>query len=404
VSRPKADEARTGALAVAPAPDRDRPQGGERSSVTADVVVVGAGVLGASAAWHLRRLGAGRVVLVDPAPGSGSTARATGGYRATYVTADNVRLSLLARAALGRFHDETGVDPGLDEVGYLWLARTAAERARLEAALAVQRAAGLTTSRLCEPGEVAELNPALATADLCGGLFGASDGTLRPLELVRGYLGGAEVVRERAVGLLGDARVTGVQTTGGPVAAGAVVLALGAWTGAFARATGLDLPVEPLRRQVVAVAAGPLPAHMPLTIFLDDGFHLRVRDGHALLLRPTPGDPHDPFATTVEPSWVEATLAVAAARVPGLSGQPVVERWAGLYEMTPDGHALLGAVPGRPGLYVLAGASGHGVMHAPALGLLLAETVVHGAARSLDARGLDPGRFAAGAAHEREWL
>ena len=368
-----------------------------------DVVVIGAGVLGASTAWHLLGLGAGRVVLVDPTPAGGSTARATGGFRSTYASALNVRLSLLSRAKLLRFQDETGVDPGYRQVGYLWLARSAADRARLASALEVQRDAGVTDSRLVDIDEARRLNPAVTDAEIVGGAFGASDGTIRPLAILSGYLegarrAGAEVVAERAVGLIGGERVLGVKTEARTIAAGTVVLAAGAWSGAFARAAGVGVPVVPLRRQVAETEPCPLPDDMPMTLWLDDGFHIRERDGRALLLRPTPGA-EDPFDTTVDPAWLAAIQATAGQRIRGLAGLPIARSWGGLYEMSPDGHALLGAVPGRSGLYAVGGASGHGVMHSPALGQLLAETIVVGSARALDARPLALERFAEGRAH-----
>lgn len=375
----------------------------------ADVCIVGAGVLGASTAWHLARRGVKRVILVDPEPAGGSTARATGGFRATYASAINVRLSLLSRAKLLRFQDETGFDPGFRPVGYLWLARSAADLARLEAALAVQRAAGADDSRLVGVEEIAELNPAVTDTQVVGGLFGAGDGTLRPLAVLSGYLedarrrGGAEVVRERAVGLIGSDRVLGVKTEKQAIAADTVVLAAGAWTGAFARSAGVDVPITPLRRQIAETEPCPLPGDMPMTLWLDDGFHLRVRDGRALLLCPSPGAA-DPFDTSVEPGWVDDVARSAGERVRGLGDVAIARSWGGLYDMSPDGHALLGSVPGRPGLFVVGGTSGHGVMHAPALGQLLAERIVLGAAHALDARPLALERFAEGRAHAHDPL
>ena len=135
-----------------------------------------------------------------------------------------------------------------------------------------------------------------------------------------------------------------------------------------------------------------------MTIWVDDGFHLRVRDGRVLLLLPSPGA-KDPWSVAVEPDWIERVERIAGERVPALRGlQAERERsWAGLYELSPDRHALLGRAPGCENLFLANGSSGHGVMHAPALGQLLAELIVHGAARALDVRALRPERFAEGA-------
>ena len=141
---------------------------------------------------------------------------------------------------------------------------------------------------------------------------------------------------------------------------------------------------------------------MPLTIFAEDGFHLRVRDGRVLLLWPDEPRDADPFDCTVDPAWFRRTVARAREAVPCLAGAPIrlADGWAGLYEMSPDGHALLGAAPGAANLYLANGSSGHGVMHAPALGHLLAEIVLDGTASTLDAQALRPGRFAAGEPNE----
>ena len=188
-----------------------------------------------------------------------------------------------------------------------------------------------------------------------------------------------------------------MRTRDGEVAAGAVVNAAGPWAGVVAREAGIELPVRPLRRQVaITHPFGGLPEEMPLTIFLEDGFHLRVRDGRVMLLLPDNPDVEDPFDQSVEESWVRAVVETARSRVPCLE-EATIDRegcWAGLYEMSPDGHALLGKAEGLDNLYLANGSSGHGVMHAPALGQLLAEMILEGASRTLDAHALRPSRFA----------
>jgi sarcosine oxidase subunit beta len=372
--------------------------------VTADVAIVGAGIVGASVAWHLRQLGVERVVLLEreAAAGLGSTGRATGGFRAQYATEINVRLSLLSREKLLRFHDQVGEDPGYTPDGYLWLARTREQLDVLRAAQAVQHAAGLHEARILIGGQIAQANPHVRSDDLAGAAFCPSDGFVRPLQILRGYLKGADIrTRARVTGLRRSGpRIDAVELQDGTsVSCGSVVDAAGAWASDVARFAGVDLPVAPLRRQVACtVETAALPAGMPLTIWVEDGFHLRVRDGRVLLLWPTPGDPRDAYSTAVEPEWLDQVRRMTDARVPGLRGVPIEtgRSWAGLYEMSPDRHAILGAAPGCENLYFANGSSGHGVMHAPALGQLLAEIIVHGGARSLDVRALRPSRFAEG--------
>jgi sarcosine oxidase subunit beta len=137
---------------------------------------------------------------------------------------------------------------------------------------------------------------------------------------------------------------------------------------------------------------------MPMTIFAGDGFHLRVRDGRVLLLWPTPGAEGRPWDTSVDPSWLEAVVTMAHRRVPVLRGTAIDRSasWGGLYEISPDKHAILGSAPGCPNLYLVNGSSGHGVMHAPALGQLLSEIMSDGDATTIDVGPLSPLRFAEG--------
>jgi len=372
-----------------------------------DAVVIGAGVIGASVAVHLARAGL-RVTVVDrgAAPGAGSTARATGGFRAQYATAINIRLSLLARPQLLRFRDDTGVDPGFQPVGYLWLATSDAALAELRAAHQLQRREGLGDAVLLTPAEIPAINRFIALDGVLGAAWCPSDGVMRPTEILRGYLAAAERLGvalrwgEPAVAVEHDAagRITAVATPRARYPAAIAVNAAGAWAGSVAQLAGVDLPVVPLRRQVaITEPTDALPADFPMTIW-DDGFHLRVRDGRVLLLRPTPGDPADPWSDRVDPAWVDDIAATTPVRVPALRGVALdrPRAWAGLYEMSPDHHAILGWAPGCPNLLLVNGSSGHGVMHAPSLGLLAAEIAAHGAARSLDVHPLRPSRFAEG--------
>jgi sarcosine oxidase subunit beta len=376
----------------------------------ASVAVVGGGVMGASVAYHLAARGWRDVVILEraAAPGMGSTGAATGGFRAQFGTAVNVRLSLLSRGKLRRFRDEIGTDPGYVPAGYLWLAGSEAERRELDSARAVQRTEGLVEAVGVSPEEAARINPAVRLDGILGGAFCPTDGFIGPLRILGGYLtaakrhgvrveGGAEVTGFRRAP---DGKIAEVETTRGRIAAGAVVNAAGAWAGPIAALAGAALPVTPLRRQVAAtVPCDRLPERMPMTIFAGTGFHFRVRDGRVLLLRPTPGASGRPFDVTVDPAWIEEVAAMGRERVPALRGAEIDRGacWAGLYEMSPDKHAILGAAPECPNLFHVAGSSGHGVMHAPALGQLLAEIMSDGAATTMDARPLRASRFAEGA-------
>jgi sarcosine oxidase subunit beta len=375
----------------------------------ASVAVIGGGVIGASVAYHLAARGWRDVVILDRSagPGEGSTGRATGGFRAQYGTPINVRLSLLAREKLCRFEAETGVDPGYSQAGYLWLGADEQELAALREGQRIQRAEGLGEAVEVGPDDVARLNPALAGDGIAGGVFCPTDGFIRPLRMLEGYLAAGARLGVRvewateATGfsLRPDGTISAVLTTRGPIGVAAAVNAAGPWAAAVAERAGVALPVTPLRRQAAAtVPCDLLPERMPMTIFAGDGFHLRVREGRVLLLWPTPGVANRPFDASLDPGWVRQVAAMAHQRVPVLRRAEIdtAACWAGLYEMSPDKHAILGPAPGCPNLFLVNGSSGHGVMHSPALGQLLAEIMSDGRATSLDVHPLRPTRFAEG--------
>jgi sarcosine oxidase, subunit beta len=374
---------------------------------SAAVAVVGGGVMGASVAWHLASQGVENVVVLDrasgPGLGAGSTARATGGFRAQYGTAINVRLSLLAREKLRRFKDEVGADAGYETAGYLWLAMELHELDVLRDGLRVQHAEGLAEATEVSPEDVAAINPFASRDGIVGGTFCPTDGFIRPLSILNGYITAATRLgvhfawNTEVIGFERSAdQLRALVTPQGRMPVGAVVNAAGAWAAPIAELAGVSLPVTPLRRQVAAtVPFGGLPSDLPMTIWAGDGFHVRMRDGRVLLLLPTGGVPGQPFEASVDPVWVADVVAKAAARVPLLRGVPIDHAacWAGLYEMSPDGHAILGRTGECENLYLINGSSGHGVMHAPALGHLLAEIICDGEASTLDVSALRAERF-----------
>lgn len=374
-----------------------------------DVIVLGAGVIGCSVAYHLATLGRGRIGVMERAPnlGLGSTGKATGGFRCQYSTAINVRLSLMAREKLLRFKDETGVDPEYRPCGYLFVASTELQMQTLRDALSVQRATGLTESREVDIDAIRELNPALYTDDLIGGTFCPLDGFTRPMKILQGYYEAATrlgvdfrfEVGEARVWREGE-RVRGVILPDGErVEAGVVVNAAGAWASVVAQQAGVNLPVQPLKRQVaITYPFSELPETMPMSVDVNDGFHLRVRDGRVLLLYPHALQNEHTFEADFEREWLDAVQARAHQRVPCLRNARIdIENcWAGLYEMSPDKHVILGEAAELRGFYLVNGSSGHGVMHSPVLGELLARLILQ-MEPPFDITPLRPTRFAEGA-------
>ena len=376
-----------------------------------DVLVGGAGVIGASVAWHLAARGVTGVAVLDAgaAPGAGSTARATGGYRGQFSTAVNVRLSLESRRKLLRFRDEVGTDPQYRQVGYLFLCDGPAHLDAFREARAVQHACGLHEAVEIGVAEAAALAPHARLDGVAGAAWCPTDGTIRPMEILRGYLAGVERAGvpvhwgARVTGVERDAggRIVAVESTAGRFTPGQVVNAAGAWAGGVAALAGVDLPVRPARRQIAVAVGHGLPDDVPMTIWARDAFHLRVRDGQALLNWPVDTPAGHPFSLDLHRPWVEATWAMARERVPAMSHARLDDtaHWVGLYELSPDKTVILGHDPACPNLLLVNGSSGHGVMHSPALGHLAAELLVDGHATLLDVRPLRPTRFAEGDAH-----
>lgn len=371
---------------------------------TAEVVIVGGGVMGASAAWHLASRGCRDVLVLDryPEPGRGSTGKATGGFRSQFSTEVNVRLSLLAREKLLRFPEEIGADSGYRPRGYLLLAGDEEQLAALGWLHSFLEGLGVPGVERVNPEDIRRLNPAANLDGIPGGTFGSTDGFIRPLAILHGYTDAAKrlgAIFEYGVEVTGltrgGDRITHAETSRGPIAAGSVVNAAGAW----ANTLGVEIPVEPARRQVALTHPfSGLTEDMPMTIFLEDGFHLRVRDGRVLLLRSADLPSSDPFDTTFDASWLPGVVERAHFRMPCLK-QAEIDLpgcWAGLYEMSPDSHAIVGPAPGLANLFLMNGSSGHGVMHSPALGQIVAEMILDGEARCVDARPLRASRFAEG--------
>ena len=379
---------------------------------SASVLIVGGGIIGASIAWHLARLGWRDVVIADRAsgPGGGSSGQTAGVIHAGFSAPLLVRLSILSREMLGRFREETGSDAGYAATGHLRVAQSPDEMEWLRFQLRTQRAEGVIDVRELGADEVTRINPALAPAGITGGAFAPSDGVFRPMQVLAGYLAAAE--RQGVRTLWGTdvqgfkrsstRRITAAVTTHGTMRVGAVVNAAGAWAAPLADRAGVALPVLPLRRQVLSVAAGhALPPNLPPTTFTGDGFFCRQRDDRLLVMRPSPAIRGRPWDTTVDPAWIEETTALARERLPALASTTIdtAGSWGGLHEISPDHHPVLGAAGECENFFMANGSSGHGAMHAPALGQLLAALMTDSETPAMDIVPLRLSRFSEGAAN-----
>lgn len=369
---------------------------------TASVVIVGAGVIGASIAYHLTRRGVRDVLILDRnAPGSGSTGKNAGGIRQQFSTEINVRLSQISVPDLERFADEMGIDPQFKQVGYLFLITEERDVEPFERSLALWARLGVPARRLTAR-EARELLPQLKVEDVRFATFCPKDGYSDPSSILQGYLqrargGGARLCENASVtGIdVEGGRVRGVRVDGARVACATVVNTAGAWAAAVAKLAGVDLPITPVRRMIfVTEKFDGLPAEFPMVIDFATSLYLHRESGGVLLGM---GDPNDPPGFRVDVNWEFLPTIVERAlyRVPALAGTAIKTGWAGLYENTPDAHPILGTVPEVAGFLCACGFSGHGVMHAPATGRLIAELVVDGRT-SLDISPLALERFRSG--------
>ncbi len=371
---------------------------------SAQVVVIGGGVMGASTAYHLALRGVRDVVLLESQSffGQGATGKCAGGIRYQFSTAINVRLSLLSLPMLDRFEEETGQAIDLRKIGYLLLATTERNITEFRRNVALQHSLGVPTEWL-DGDEVRRRVPQLAAGDVLAATFHAGDGLADPNGVVAGYVIAA---RRQGVRLFTDAPVTGIETAGGRVTAvrtphgriacETVVNAAGPWAGPVGALAGVELPIVPVRRQMLTTTALPtLDPEFPFVIDFNQSLYFH-REGDGLLTGMS--NPHQlpGFDESVDDEWNLTHLEAAVSRLPLLSDAGVRTRWAGLYEVTPDAHPIIGGVPGLAGFYVVAGFSGHGFMHGPAAGLLLSEIILDGRAHSLDIAQLGYDRFAAG--------
>ena len=319
----------------------------------ARIVVAGAGAAGASVAYHLAELCADDVVLCDRGTAAGgATSKAMGGVRQQFSTAAEVKL---AQASI-RFFEDLGA-PFFEQVGYLFLATTEAGLAELEERVELQRSLGV-------PVVTAEPPEGVRSDDVVGGVACWADGIADPpavaRELVRRATERGVEVREHedASKLDGDV----------------FVIAAGPWSGEVGRVLGVELPIRPLCRQLLATApiAG-LPPDLPMVVESETGFHFRRREGRLVIAMTDPA-PRWGFDEVVDETLFDDRLARLGHRYPAAEGTSIERAWAGLYDMTPDAHPILGRV--AEGVYAACGFSGHGFMQSPAMGRALAEEIL----------------------------
>lgn len=369
----------------------------------ADVVIIGGGIIGTSIAYYLTKNGAHHVLLLEKSMlGSGATAKCVGGIRTQFSTKINIEFSLLSRQVFDRFEIEFGIDPEFQPIGYLFLAARDDQWEILKTNARLMGTMDLE-SVLMEPFEIQRRWPFLQVDDLVGGSYTENDGYAGPYEVLRGFLAKARqlgaMIREgiEVTGIqIKKGRVQAVETsTGERIITPIVVNAAGPHAAQVAALAGLDLPVRPLRRQLFFTdPVEEMPSQLPMVIDLEHGWYMR-REGLGLLLA-GPQDSESSFNQEVDFEGQEWTADRSLHRVPMLERAKIAHGWAGLYEISPDHHAIIGSFPELTGFVCANGFSGHGFQHSPAVGILLAELIIEGEAKTLDIHPLRPQRFREG--------
>lgn len=356
--------------------------------------------MGASTAYHLAARGVKDVVLLEKEDffGQGATGRCAGGVRYQFATEVNVRLSLESLPMLERFPEEIGQEVDYRKCGYLFLLTDEADIEAFKRNVDLQHRLGVHTEWLTGD-EVRKRLPLMKLDDALAGTFHAGDGLCDPNSVVMGYV--------NAAGRLGAQCLTRVDVTGikvkggivkeletnqGSISTPMVVNATGPWAGFVARLAGVDLPITPIRRQMLTTTPLPeLPADFPFVIDFAQSLYFH-REGQGVLTGMSNPNEKPGLDQTVDPQWELVNLEKAAQRLPLLEKAGLASHWAGLYEVTPDAHPVFGQTP-VGGFYVVAGFSGHGFMHGPVAGKLMSEIILDGKAKTVDVSRLNLARF-----------
>jgi len=349
---------------------------------SASVVIVGGGVIGTSIAFHLAEAGVEVVLLEREQLGSGSTCRAAGGVRAQFSDALNIEIAQRSLRAFRDFARRPGWEIDFKQVGYLFVLSSEADVAEFERNVRLQNDYGVP-SRILSPAQARELCPLLAGDDILAAAFSPEDGHLTPEAVVQGYAYGARALGAHIrvgcevleIGASGG-EITEVITTRGAIRTGTVVCAAGAWSRSCGEMVGVELPVTPLRRQVLFTEPiSDLSPHLPMTIDFASSFYFH-REGPGVLLGMSDPDEKPGFVTETSDDWIPRLIEIASRRAPRIADAGIRGGWAGLYEMTPDHNAIIGEAGGVSRFLYATGFSGHGFLQGQAVGEIVRDLVL----------------------------
>ena len=349
---------------------------------TAEVAIIGGGIMGVATAYYLAKRGIKDVILLEKnLLSQGSTGLSVGGIRQQFSHPANIRLSQQSVRVFEGFREELGVDIGYHKAGYLFLAGKEETWRDFLASVETQRRLGVPVEVLDQP-EISSRWPYLNVNDIKGGTFCAEDGYADPYLAAMGFAQSArrlgvrieELTRVTAVRLKED-RISGVATTRGDVQTPVVVNAAGPWAAEIGRMAEVDLPVLPYRRQAFMTHPFDVfPKPVPMIIDQDAAFYFRGADPGLIMGMSDPDEPPS-FHLQTDREFMERVVEAAVHRAPRIENARILRGWAGLYEVTPDDNPIVGPIPSRPGFFCAVGFSGHGFQHGPAVGQIMSRII-----------------------------
>jgi sarcosine oxidase subunit beta len=368
-----------------------------------DVVITGAGIMGLSTAYYLKKKGCDSILVLEKEESwiTGSSARANGGIRQQFSNPLNIQLTQISLPVFKDFESTFRTNIAFRQYGYLFVTSSEEGEKTLRENLETQRLHGVPVEWL-SPEQISQLAPYLKTDDLRGGNFCAEDGYGDSYSIAAGFgqaaieLGAVVETRSPVVEVISDSgTVTGVSTEAETVSTFNLVNAAGPYASIIGRLAGVRVPVEPVRRMIVMTEVfPPIPDGIPMIIDVDSGYFMRTESGRVLMGWSDPDEPTG-YNTAFDPAFVEVVAEKAVERVPILKTAQINTRksWAGLYANSPDRHCILGEAPNLRGFYLANGFSGHGMMHAPAVGMILADLILDGKTDLIDLEAVSLARF-----------
>lgn len=372
---------------------------------TADVVIIGGGVIGASILYNLAKGGCKNAILLEKELlASESTGKSAGGFRQQFSTPINIQMSKLSVEIFEKFNDEMDQSTLFHQKGYIFIANSDEQLALLKRNVKLQTSLGVDV-RLINNDELKELVPDINTDDVVGATYCPTDGYTDPYEVAQGYARqarrlGAKIREKTPVTAINvsHGKVVSVETEKGTISTPIIVNSAGPWSGEIGKMANLDLPIKPYRRQIFT--SGPFKPfkekgyRMPMVVD-PSGVYMRS-EGDCILMGLADKNEPTSFNQNVDWDFLEKMVVPAVERINIFEDLEINNGWAGLYDTTPDHHAILGKVPELEGFILAAGFSGHGFMHSAAVGVTIAELILHGKATSVDISPLHLNRFANG--------